>query len=291
MNIRQGKTAGVLLLAISVMMIVSVTGACAKKTAPVGKTEKEIETVAETAVKEKAETVAETAVEAATKAGTADEAGTVKESAEDVTGETEERKMLPTGPEYPKDPPAEYLEGDIPDGYQGIPVIKKIENYGAYGKGTYGYRFNPVDNNGQQVTYWGIDLFDENGKDLRYSIEIAISDESIYIPDVEDLIYEEDINFDGVRDIVAFNGVYGVRGVSYFKAYIRTQDGFEEVEGYEEIPDPVPSETDSKIYGHIRDSAISYFEMSYEIRGNKAVKLTEVRYEWDEDAQDYIAIR
>lgn len=161
---------------------------------------------------------------------------------------------------------------------------------GLSGKGTYHYHFDPVDTRDGKVDYWRIDVYDENGSSFDYRIEAVIDPDSSYIPEAEDLLLERDVNFDGKMDIVVLKGVLGAQAVRYEKAYIRSGEAFEEVIGYDEIPEAMPCALDGKIYGTIRDGAAAYIEVCYEIIGNRVNKLGEIRYEYDEAAEDYVAV-
>lgn len=164
------------------------------------------------------------------------------------------------------------------------------DDSGINGKGTYGYHFNQVSERDGKVDYWGIDIYDENGKDLHYQIEAVIDPDSIYIPEAEDLLYEADINSDGLMDIVVFKGVVGAQGVRYDKAYIMTKDSFEEVTGFDEIPNAYVVTEDGKIHGDIRDGAAAYYEMLYEIDGSRVKKISETRYEYDTAKDEYVKV-
>ena len=167
--------------------------------------------------------------------------------------------------------------------------VTRDEN-GINGKGTYGYHFNQVDERDGKVDYWGIDLYDGNGDSFGYQIEVAIRPDSLVIPDPEDLLYEMDVNYDGLMDITACQGVFGEHEITYERAYIRSGEAFEELIGYNEIPNPTPSPLDGKIYGTVRDAEDHYIEYCYEIQGDKVVKTGEIPYQYDEDAKDYVAV-
>lgn len=191
------------------------------------------------------------------------------------------------------------VSGDAPFTYDEYASVVKKEGglvpvtedeSGIHGQGKYGYTFIPVETKGDSVTYWGIDVYDEYGNDLHYSIEAVFSEDCLYYPPADQLIVEADVNFDGLLDIVVYDGIFGVKAVRYEKAYIRTGDAFEEVIDYNEIPNPAPYEYDTSIHGSIRVAADSFYDLRYEVQGNRAVMVSEILYQYDEETGDYVIV-
>ena len=115
-----------------------------------------------------------------------------------------------------------------------------------------------------------------------------ISPDSIYIPAGDGLVYEADVNFDDLPDVLLLKGVTGARAEVFFDCYLNQGDMLVPCRGFSEIPDAFPDDVSHQIIGTARDSANSYFELHYIIDGNAVRKIDEIRYEYDEALQDYV---
>ena len=115
-----------------------------------------------------------------------------------------------------------------------------------------------------------------------------ISPDSIYIPAGDGLVYEADVNFDDLPDVLLLKGVTGAKAEVFFDCYLNQGDMLVPCRGFSEIPDAFPDDVSHQIIGTARDSANSYFELHYIIDGNAVRKIDEIRYEYDEALQDYV---
>lgn len=150
------------------------------------------------------------------------------------------------------------------------------------------YRIEPAgepDENGGRRK-WNITVILKDG--TEETIEHSIDEDSGYLPDATGIISEADVNFDDLPDVLLYRGSLGPRGVQYYDCYLNRGDHLEFCEGFNEIPEPYIDAASRQIIGTIRDSAVSYFELFYIVRGNTAEQVSEVRYEYDERSKDYI---
>lgn len=127
------------------------------------------------------------------------------------------------------------------------------------------------------------------GSGMDQIITAAIDLETIYYPEsADEMFYEDDVNFDGLSDLLIYRGTIGAQGVEYRDCYINAGDRFVRCEGFEKIPNPVPYAESHTLYGHIRDGAARYYEMTYEIVDFRAELTDETLFVYDEDRQEYL---
>ena len=163
-----------------------------------------------------------------------------------------------------------------------------LEDGGLKIDGTYSYELRPEGEVTEVGTAldWKIVVTDAEGRTqtIRHSVDEA----TIYIPDEYGVLFEDDVNFDGVMDLVLYKGTFGAQGVSYYVAYLADDGRFVNCGGFDEIPDPYPDPESGLVYGHIRDSAASYYELSYRIQNRTAVPVSMNRFVYSEEAGDYV---
>ena len=163
----------------------------------------------------------------------------------------------------------------------GTPAFSKVS-------GAYDCSAEPVgrDQDGQ-ITSWEISI--GSGIDQIITAEIDLG--SIYYPESgEEMFYEDDVNFDGLSDLIIYRSTMGAQGAQYCDCYVNAGDRFIRCEGFEEIPNPVPYKESHIVYGHIRDGAEQYYEMTYEISDFKAELTGETLFVYDEEKEDYLPV-
>lgn len=133
---------------------------------------------------------------------------------------------------------------------------------------------------------WNVTVEGDDGVKGEFRTEVY--EDSIYFPSAADVVWEEDVNGDGLMDLVVFRGAVGAHGTMYQDCYLREGKGFVRLEGYPEIPDPYADPETGRIYGTERDAADAYAEVIYEIRGHAVELVEEHYYVWDEAAGNYI---
>ena len=133
---------------------------------------------------------------------------------------------------------------------------------------------------------WNVTVEGDDGVKGEFRTEVY--EDSIYFPSAADVVWEEDVNGDGLMDLVVFRGAVGAHGTMYQDCYLREGKGFVRLEGYPEIPDPYADPETGRIYGTERDAADACAEVIYEIRGHAVELVEEHYYVWDEAAGNYI---
>lgn len=174
-------------------------------------------------------------------------------------------------------------------------VSENVENSGSdWGRiegETYIYSIDPVEYTADnEVSSWNISVWDKKQNSFVGFIPVEIDEGTNYYPHASQLVAEHDANFDGVDDIIVFFGSFGPRSVKYEKCYLVLGGSLVECEDYDEIPEGYTDEETKTIIGNLRDGAEAYETYYYEIQGTKAVLVKTVRFEYDEDAEDYLPV-
>ena len=132
---------------------------------------------------------------------------------------------------------------------------------------------------------WNIDVTDTEGR--SQTIHHTIDANSNYASDAYDILFEDDVNFDGATDIVLYKGTFGPQSVTYYTCYLAENGRFVHCDGFDEIPDPYPDAENGLIYGHVQDGAEAYYELSYRVQSRTAVPVGMHRYVYDEASGSY----
>lgn len=135
------------------------------------------------------------------------------------------------------------------------------------------------------VNEWEIVVTNDNG--MIQTIETTIDEYSIFYPYAEDLLHEEDVNFDGDIDLIIYHGTVGAQGNMISECYINCGDSLEKCLGFEEIPDYYVDTDAEVIHGAARDGAAAYYEYFYVVRDNEAVLIETNRYVYNPETEDY----
>ena len=138
------------------------------------------------------------------------------------------------------------------------------------------------------VYNWSIEITTDTG--VNETVHHAVSADTVYCPGISEIIYEEDVNFDGVKDILLFKGSLGTHGVNCYDCYLVDGDKLIKVEGYDEIANPQVNRDAKLINSSSVDNAAEFYERSYRIDGNKAVMVEEIKYRWNEVTGDYTPV-
>lgn len=97
------------------------------------------------------------------------------------------------------------------------------------------------------------------------------------LPSKEDWLKEEDINFDGIPDLMIFRGYvgYGGQGGDVFEAYVwdAEQRAFVYVEKFNSLPDPTFNAEEKIIKVDYRESLADVIHGIYTVRGHKLEEL------------------
>ena len=166
--------------------------------------------------------------------------------------------------------------------------ITMLDNGGAEITGTYHYLVTPKEEikKDESALNWTVEVTNDEG--MNETIQVELDSYTNYKPFANDIVWEEDVNFDGIQDIVVPRGWLGAQSVSYYECYLSDGKKLTKCKGFDEIPNPFPVASDKLVCGTIRDGAAAYYSLSYRIDGDQAVLVEETRFEYDEEAQDYI---
>lgn len=90
----------------------------------------------------------------------------------------------------------------------------------------------------------------------------------IYSDDFEQIVVEEDVNFDGKNDILVLQGHSGTQGLVTYTCYLQNESGFELCPSFSKIENPKVNSEDEVILASWRNWAASHgWEMYYYIDG------------------------
>lgn len=154
--------------------------------------------------------------------------------------------------------------------------------------GSYHYVVTPGENRTEagSILDWTVEVTGSEG--LKETLNVSVDDISIYFPPANEIVWETDVNFDGLPDVLLYRGTLGAQGADYYDCWISDGKTLNRCKDFEEIPNPYVDTASKMIYGHIRDGAAAFYELSYRIEGNKAIMTEEIRYVYDEEKEDYV---
>lgn len=110
------------------------------------------------------------------------------------------------------------------------------------------------------------------------------------IPNVDTLVVETDVNFDGKNDILLWQGHFGAQGASYYSCYLAAENDFSPCTDFSYIPNPNLDRTSEIIMGCWRNSAASHGWSLYRFEDGDLKELAVLTHEPAEiiDSNNYI---
>lgn len=138
----------------------------------------------------------------------------------------------------------------------------------------------------EEVVRWEMEIYD--GDTLLQTIYYGHDENVSCIPDLDKLIWEEDVNFDGAKDILIWQGHYGTHGDLGYRCYLADADRglYELCPEFQEIPNPKVDGTQKLICGWNRSGA-TYEDTFYCYDGHTFVLARRDIYVWDEASNQY----
>ena len=133
---------------------------------------------------------------------------------------------------------------------------------------------------------WEIRVTNDRGMDETLIAEIDPL--SCYDPGPSGIVSEEDVNFDGIKDVLLYHGSFGAQCVPYFECYLSDGKTLRECYYFDDIPEPMAIGEDKTLTGHLRDGAAAYYEFYYEIEDDAVVETDRLHYVYDDAAGDYV---
>lgn len=136
----------------------------------------------------------------------------------------------------------------------------------------------------KELIRWEVEVYNGDAllQTIRYGHENAH-------PSWDELIWEEDVNFDGVKDILILQGYYGSHGDKIYRCYCYNEQWsiYWEESSFKEIPNPEPDTERQLILGRSRGGASSYTDVFYQYDGRDFVLIQTDYYIWDEANNQY----
>ena len=123
---------------------------------------------------------------------------------------------------------------------------------------------------------WQIQVTGGFGCDAAFISEI--NPDSNWFPDADGVVWEEDVNFDGVPDLLFFDAAVGIKNTFYADCYLTVGNIFVKCNNFETIPDAVPDPDERVIYGTLSAGPDKYTKYKYRIQGYGAEFLEENTY-------------
>ena len=139
----------------------------------------------------------------------------------------------------------------------------------------------------QYVVRWEVEIY--NGNTLLQTIYYNHDEYVSCLPSGDALIWEEDVNFDGVKDVLVWQGHYGTHGDLGYRCYLANAETglYEWCESFQEIPNPKVDREKKLICGTSRGGANVYHDVFYRYDGSAFVLARKDMYVWDDTSEQY----
>ncbi len=141
-----------------------------------------------------------------------------------------------------------------------------------------------------ELIRWEIKVY--NGDALLQTIRYGHDTNVTSVPDWDELIWEEDVNFDGVIDIMILQGYYGTQGSKSYRCYYLREKWpiyWEELT-FMDIPNPKVDTERQWICGQNRESESSYMDIFYQYDGKDFKLVQKDFYVWNETGNQYLQV-
>lgn len=150
------------------------------------------------------------------------------------------------------------------------PVAEKTELSAEY-LGI-GYTVSEYSNLDGEIVFYTVRL--SNGQIFRYD-----KDDSADATSVDDMVFFEDVNFDGVEDVCIKLGNFGAQGAVICRCYLGNADGMYTLcKSFEEISNPAVDEENKQILGTSRKNAAQHWYFKYTFNGESFVRSAELLF-------------
>ena len=187
---------------------------------------------------------------------------------------------------------AETLEDPAESGQEGNSLEEsgyEVTGTAEYTGEVYTYKVYEMRNSADEDDiYWQIDIY--NGENPVREIKAEKAEYLSLLPSVGELVREEDIDFDGQKDLLVFRGLFGAQGAEGYDCYLIRGEEFVFCPGFADIPNPVVDEEKQVINGWNRDSASSYSDMTYRFNGMDFEMIERKTYEYDEKTEEFVLV-
>lgn len=134
----------------------------------------------------------------------------------------------------------------------------------------------------RRILRWQVNVYKE--EDLIQEIYFEHDELADGQMSLEDSIWEEDVNFDGVKDLLLCQGHYSTRNGLGYRCYLAnvTGDGLEHCQGFEEITSPWVNTRYKWVLSAVRTNESLGYQKYYEFNGQNFTLIKTEIYELDE---------
>lgn len=141
----------------------------------------------------------------------------------------------------------------------------------------------------ERIIRWEVEIY--NGDELFQTIYYDHDENVGCIPDLYKLIWEEDVNFDGTKDILVWQGHYGTHGDLAYRCYLANGYGglYQFCPEFQEIPNPKVDKEQKLICGWNRSGG-TYDDTFYRYDGNTFVLTRRDMYVWDDASEKHLLV-
>lgn len=187
--------------------------------------------------------------------------------------------------EYDGEYDIEVDDGSIPEGYASYEGDTWVKHAAQHI-----FRVTPVGSTAEDgmTNLWKLEITNNEGG--RLDLDLEIDPMSNYLPDISDIVFEEDVNFDGRLDLLVFEAMFGAQSVEYDRCYLNQGNKYVEVEGYNEIGNMISMPQNKHLVSTVRDGAARYYEDIFEIRGTELVHVSQTIFEDKDDGRGYVEV-
>lgn len=141
----------------------------------------------------------------------------------------------------------------------------------------------------EEVVRWEVEVYD--GETLLQTFSYDHDENVFCIPDLYKVIWEEDVNFDGVKDILVWQGHYGTHGDLGYRCYLANNETglYEWCPAFQEIPNPKVDSEKKLIHGSYRGGGV-YTDTFYRYNGETFVLERKEMYVWDDANEEFLLL-
>jgi len=139
----------------------------------------------------------------------------------------------------------------------------------------------------QEIVSWEVEIY--NGDTGLQTISYAHDEYVACLPSWDELIWEADVNFDGVEDLLILQGHYGVQGSLGYQCYLADKESglYVWCPSFNNISNPAIDNANQMIIGTNRSNAVSYREKFYKYDGEAFVLSQSDFYVYDEASNQH----
>lgn len=134
------------------------------------------------------------------------------------------------------------------------------------------YKIEEYNSNSSDSVYWNVSIL-KGDKEIQ-KITQNLDKNASSKPDISELIVEVDVNFDGKKDLLIFQGRFGVQSIASYKCYLNNEEGtsgqpFKILEGFSDIANPSFNHNKKLIQSCNMENANTYVYSIYKITNTK----------------------